>query len=111
MKSNFVLLREVAIEGGDVAVGNECKVYQRITGGRERGEDASDKDVFRREVDEGEERAYATRRADGDGLRTEKILEGGEIGVRAGKKELVCGDKAREQDLIAITDETRLTES
>lgn len=51
---------------------------------------------------------YANMRNGGDGSGTEKIAKGGEMGVRVGAKEFVCGDEVGEKDLFAITLETWL---
>lgn len=72
---DFVLLREVAVESGDVAADDECKVDECEAGVWNGGRGESRREVFKREVDERRERMYADMGNDGHEFRKEEIVE------------------------------------
>lgn len=69
----------------------------------------SEREVLKSELDKRGERMYANKGNDGDGLRREEIVEGGEMEVRTGAKVFVCDYEHRKEDLFANTDEEWVT--
>lgn len=68
----------------------------------------SKREIFKRKSEKGGEEMYANKRDDGDGFEREEIVQEGETRVRAGVRDLICGDEVIEEDLPAFTDVTWL---
>lgn len=73
-------------------------------------EGVSKPEDIKNEVHEEEERLYADMRNIEDSFGTEEIVEGEEMRRKTGTKNFVCGEEVREEDVFALTDETRLTD-
>lgn len=69
----------------------------------------SETEIFKKEVDERGQGMYAGMGSERDGLRREKILEGGELCVRASGKVLFCHVEVGKEGVFAITEKTWLT--
>lgn len=82
LNGNFLSLREAAVEGGDVAIAEKRRVEERRTGVSEKTRAVSEKEVFKREADEGGKRMYADMGADENGSGRERILEQTATGVK-----------------------------
>lgn len=75
MDGVFDSLREVAVKGAGVANDDECRADKCETGKLEGGEDVSERENFKDEVDEAETKLYADTGIHEDGFRRKEALE------------------------------------
>lgn len=105
MDSDFFSLREVGIESREVATDDGWRADYCEGGLWEGGRRVSERESFKREIDDSREGVYADMGNDEDGFRREEIVEGKEMGVSTSAKTLLCADGVGEEALFAVTHE------